>query len=116
MEVNRGSDQSRCAVQKLSAYRARRLKWLVFKTVAVSGLCLSIIWSALYESHAVNLTPAYRILPWLFVGICIFSLVVDFILFYADKIPFVKTWQTNRVEFYFRKYRNSIAYTYRKKV
>lgn len=98
------------AQNEYAIYRIRRLRRLYYKVLfylLFNGTYLFIYYLNLENVHFGNFISIYEVpLVWTF------CLLVQFALYYADRLPLLKIWQRNLVKRYYDKYNQSTENKY----
>lgn len=98
------------AKNEYALYRVKRLRTLYYKVLLFSlfnGTYLFVYYLNLENVHFGYFISIYEIpLVWAF------CLLIQFALYYADRIPLLKIWQKNLVKRYFNKYNQSTENRY----
>ncbi|WP_143077764.1 hypothetical protein [Myroides guanonis] len=98
------------AQNEYAIYRIRRLRRLYYKVLfylLFNGAYLFIYYLNLENVHFGNFISIYEVpLVWTF------CLLVQFALYYADRLPLLKIWQRNLVKRYYDKYNQSTENKY----
>lgn len=98
------------AQTEYASYRIKRLRKLYYKFLfflLFNGVYLLFYYSNIENVHFGSLISIYEVpVVWAF------CLLVQFALYYADKLPLLKKWQKNLVKSYFEKYNQSTENRY----
>lgn len=98
------------AQTEYAAYRIRRLRRLYYKVLfflLFNGTYLFVYYLNLENVRFNSFISIYEV-PFIWA----FCLLIQFALYYADRLPLLKVWQRNLTKRYFEKYNQSIENRY----